>query len=307
MSENSIDIETELHNPGKPDPKKAATLAAALPWLKAYHGKVVVVKYGGNAMTDDRLKRAFAEDIAFLRFAGFKPVVVHGGGPQISQMLDRLGIQSEFRGGLRVTTPEAMDVVRMVLVGQVGRELVGLINEYGPFAVGLSGEDARLFRAVRRHAYVDGEPVDVGQVGDVEHVNVSSVTDLIAAGRIPVISSVAPDSDGVLHNLNADTAASALAVALEARKLVVLTDVAGLYTDWPDTTSLVRQITTADLAALLPRLESGMVPKMEACLRAVQGGVPAAHVVDGRMAHSILLEVFTSEGFGTMVIPGEET
>ncbi|BCB89125.1 acetylglutamate kinase [Phytohabitans suffuscus] len=287
--------------------EKAATLIEALPWLARFHGATVVVKYGGNAMIDPELKKAFAADMVFLRYAGLKPVVVHGGGPQISAMLGRLGIQSEFRGGLRVTTPEAMDVVRMVLVGQVGRELVGLVNGYGPFAVGLSGEDARLFTAVRRPAYVDGQPVDVGQVGDVEHVDVSAVTDLIAAGRIPVISSVAPDAEGVLHNLNADTAASALAVALGARKLVVLTDVAGLYTDWPDMTSLVRQVTTTDLAALLPRLESGMVPKMEACLRAVQGGVPAAHVVDGRMAHSILLEVFTSEGFGTMVIPGEET
>jgi acetylglutamate kinase len=285
--------------------EKAATLIEALPWLARFHGATVVVKYGGNAMVDPELKRAFAADMVFLRYAGLKPVVVHGGGPQISSMLGRLGIESEFRGGLRVTTPEAMDVVRMVLVGQVGRELVGLVNEYGPFAVGLSGEDARLFTAVRRPAFVDGEPVDVGQVGDVDHVNASAVTDLIAAGRIPVISSVAPDAEGVLHNLNADTAASALAVALKARKLVVLTDVAGLYTDWPDTTSLIRQITTTDLAALLPRLESGMVPKMEACLRAVEGGVPAAHVVDGRMAHSILLEVFTSEGFGTMVIPGE--
>ncbi|MDQ7910857.1 acetylglutamate kinase [Phytohabitans sp. ZYX-F-186] len=285
--------------------EKAATLIEALPWLARFHGATVVVKYGGNAMIDPELKKAFAEDMVFLRYAGLKPVVVHGGGPQISAMLGRLGIASEFRGGLRVTTPEAMDVVRMVLVGQVGRELVGLVNAHGPFAVGLSGEDAHLFTAVRRPAYVDGQPVDVGQVGDVEVVNASAVTDLIAAGRIPVISTVAPDADGVLHNLNADTAAAALAVALGARKLVVLTDVAGLYTDWPDTTSLVRRITTDDLAALLPRLESGMVPKMEACLRAVLGGVPAAHVVDGRMAHSILLEVFTSEGFGTMVIPGE--
>jgi acetylglutamate kinase len=228
---------------------------------------------------------------------------VHGGGPQISSMLGRLGIASEFKGGLRVTTPEAMDVVRMVLVGQVGRELVGLINEYGPYAVGLSGEDAQLFTAVRRPAYVDGEPVDVGQVGDVDTVNPSAVADLIGAGRIPVISTVAPDIDGVLHNLNADTAAAALAVALDARKLVVLTDVPGLYADWPDTASLISQITTDELAALLPKLESGMVPKMEACLRAVQGGVPAAHVVDGRVAHSTLLEVFTSEGCGTMVVP----
>jgi acetylglutamate kinase len=283
--------------------RKAATLIEALPWLVRFAGSTVVVKYGGNAMVDDELRRAFAADMVFLRFAGLKPVVVHGGGPQISSMLGRLGIASEFRGGLRVTTPEAMDVVRMVLVGQVGRELVGLINEHGPFAVGLSGEDARLFTAVRRPAYVDGEAVDVGQVGDVDSVNVSAVTDIVAAGRIPVISTVAPDADGVLHNLNADTAAGALAVALGARKLVVLTDVPGLYTDWPDTTSLVSQIAGDELTALLPRLEAGMVPKMEACLRAVKGGVPAAHVVDGRVAHSTLLEVFTSEGFGTMVTP----
>ncbi|MGA4687691.1 acetylglutamate kinase [Micromonospora sp. AB353] len=281
---------------------KAATLIEALPWLARFSGATVVVKYGGNAMVDPELQRAFAADMVFLRYAGLKPVVVHGGGPQISAMLGRLGIASEFRGGLRVTTPEAMDVVRMVLVGQVGRELVGLINAHGPYAVGLSGEDAGLFTAVRRSAYVDGEAVDVGQVGDVESVNVSAVTDLIEAGRIPVISTVAPDADGVLHNLNADTAAAALAVALDARKLVVLTDVPGLYADWPDTSSLISEITADDLAKLLPSLESGMVPKMEACLRAVRGGVPAAHVVDGRVAHSTLLEVFTSEGFGTMVI-----
>ncbi|MBX6358196.1 MAG: acetylglutamate kinase [Micromonosporaceae bacterium] len=282
---------------------KATTLIEALPWLERFHGAVVVVKYGGNAMTDPELKKAFAADMVFLRYVGLKPVVVHGGGPQISAMLERLGIASEFRGGLRVTTAEAMDVVRMVLVGQVGRELVGLVNEHGPFAVGMSGEDAGLFTAVRRPAYVDGSPVDVGQVGDVAQVRPEAVTDLIAAGRIPVISTVAPDADGVLHNLNADTAAGALAVALQARKLVVLTDVEGLYTDWPNRESLVSQINADDLAALLPRLRSGMVPKMEACLRAVRGGVPAAHVVDGRVPHSILLEVFTSEGFGTMVVP----
>jgi acetylglutamate kinase len=282
---------------------KATTLIEALPWLENFHGATVVVKYGGNAMVDAELKRAFAADMVFLRYVGLKPIVVHGGGPQISAMLKRLDIATEFRGGLRVTTPEAMDVVRMVLVGQVGRELVNLINGYGPFAVGMSGEDAHLFTAVRRSAYVDGEPVDVGQVGDVAAVNTSAVTDLIDAGRIPVVSTVAPDADGVLHNLNADTAAAALAVALEARKLVVLTDVEGLYADWPDTGSLLTQLTAAELAELLPTLDAGMVPKMEACLRAVKGGVPAAHVVDGRVPHSILLEVFTSEGFGTMVVP----
>jgi acetylglutamate kinase len=281
---------------------KANTLIEALPWLSRFAGAVVVVKYGGNAMLDVELKRAFAADMVFLRYVGIKPVVVHGGGPQISAMLERLGIASEFRGGLRVTTPETADVVRMVLVGQVGRELVGLINEHGPHAVGMSGEDARLFTAVRRGALVDGTLVDVGMVGDVDHVNASAVTDLIEAGRIPVVSTVAPDADGVLHNLNADTAASALAVALGARKLVVLTDVEGLYARYPDPESLLSQLTADELELLLPTLEAGMVPKMEACLRAVRGGVPAAHVVDGRVPHSILLEVFTSEGFGTMVV-----
>jgi len=283
---------------------KANTLIEALPWLERFHGTVVVIKYGGHAMTDPEVQRAFAADLVFLRYVGLKPVVVHGGGPQISAMLDRLGIASEFRGGLRVTTPESVDVVRMVLVGQVGRQLVGLINEHGPFAVGMSGEDARLFTAVRRTATVDGEAVDVGLVGDVDAVNVDAVTDLIAAGRIPVISTVAPDAEGVLHNLNADTAAGALAAALRARKLVVLTDVPGLYRSWPDPDSLVSQITAAEAAELLPRLEAGMVPKVEACLRAVRGGVPAAHIVDGRMPHSVLLEIFTDEGFGTMVVNG---
>ncbi|WP_067502630.1 acetylglutamate kinase [Actinoplanes sp. TFC3] len=283
--------------------EKAAVLIETLPWLERFHGATVVIKYGGNAMIKPELQAAFAADMVFLRYAGLRPVVVHGGGPQISRMLTTLGIESEFRGGLRVTTAEAMDVVRMVLVGQVGRELVGLINQHGPFAVGLSGEDARLFTAVRRPAVIDGEPVDIGQVGDVAKVDTSAVDDLIAAGRIPVIASVAPDADGVVHNVNADTAAAALAVALGARKLVVLTDVAGLYTNWPDTSSLTHRIGADELEKLLPGLEAGMVPKMEACLRAVLGGVPAAHVVDGRVPHSTLLEVFTSEGIGTMVVP----
>ncbi|GAA1034719.1 acetylglutamate kinase [Virgisporangium ochraceum] len=282
---------------------KASTLIEALPWLSRFAGSTVVVKYGGNAMIDAELQRSFAADMVFLRTVGIHPVVVHGGGPQISAMLTRLGMESEFRGGLRVTTPESADVVRMVLVGQVGRQLVGLINEHGPFAVGMSGEDAQLFTAVRRHAMVDGEPVDIGQVGDVAHVNPDAVTDLIAAGRIPVIATVAPDADGVVHNVNADTAAGALAVALNARKLIVLTDVEGLYANYPDPASLVTNLTAEELKALLPTLDAGMAPKMEACHRAVLGGVPAAHVVDGRVPHSILLEIFTSEGFGTMVTP----
>lgn len=282
---------------------KAATLVEALPWLERFHGKVVVVKYGGNAMADDALKKAFADAIVFLRLAGLKPVVVHGGGPQISTMLGRLGIVSEFRGGLRVTTPEAMDVVRMVLVGQVGRELVGLVNQHGPFAVGLSGEDAGLFTAERRGVVVDGEDIDIGLVGDVAQVRPEAVRDLIEAGRIPVVSSVAPDRDGVVHNVNADTAAAALAVALDAEKLVVLTDVGGLYRDWPASTEVIDEIGADELSALLPDLDAGMVPKMAACLHAVRGGVPEATVLDGRLPNALLLEVFTDAGVGTMVVP----
>ena len=285
----------------------AQTLANALPWLMKYHGKVVVVKYGGNAMIDDDLKKAFAEDIAFLRFAGFKPVVVHGGGPQISTMLKRLGIESEFKGGLRVTTPEAMDVVRMVLVGQVQRELVGLINHHGHIAVGLSGEDAGLFTAKAANTVVDGEEVDLGLVGEVDHVRPEAVEDLVEAGRIPVISSVAPDRNGLVHNVNADTAAAALAVALGAEKLMVLTDVEGLYRDWPDSDDVIQEISPEALAELMPSLDSGMVPKMQACYDAVTGGVPRATVVDGREPHAVLLELFTAEGVGTQVLPGVET
>jgi acetylglutamate kinase len=275
--------------------------------LQRFHGATVVIKYGGNAMLDDELKSAFAQDMVFLRLAGLRPVVVHGGGPQINAMFERLGIAGEFRSGLRVTTPETIDVVRMVLFGQVGRELVGLINAHGPYAVGISGEDAHLLTAARRTATVDGEPVDVGLVGDVVAVNPAAVLDIVNAGRIPVVSGLAPDADGVVHNVNADTAAAALAVALGAAKLVVLTDVEGLYTDWPDRTSLLSQITADRLAKLLPALSAGMVPKMEACLRAVRGGVPQAHVIDGRVAHSVLLEVFTTQGVGTMVLPEMET
>lgn len=281
---------------------KAQILAAALPWLKQLHGKIVVIKYGGNAMTDDTLKAAFAADMVFLRNCGVHPVVVHGGGPQISAMLERLGIPGDFRGGFRVTTPEVLDVARMVLFGQVGRELVGLINAHGPYAVGITGEDAHLFTAVRRDVVVDGVSTDIGLVGDVEHVSSEAVLDLIVAGRIPVVSTIAPDVNGVVHNINADTAAAALAAALNAEKLLMLTDIEGLYTDWPDRNSLVNQINTAELAKLLPTLEAGMVPKIEACLRAVTDGVPSAHVIDGRVEHCVLVELFTDEGTGTKVV-----
>lgn len=282
---------------------KAAVLVESLPWLRRFAGEIVVVKFGGNAMVDTALQRAFAEDMVFLRTVGVRPVVVHGGGPQISAMLDRLGIASEFAGGYRVTTPEAMDVVRMVLTGQVSRELVTLINEHGPLASGVSGEDAGLFGARRRGAVVDGETVDIGLVGEVVQVDPAAVLAELSAGRIPVVSTIAPDLDvaGQSLNVNADSAAASLAVTLGAAKLVVLTDVEGLYRDWPDRASLVSAISAPELRELLPALESGMIPKMTACLDAVDGGVPKAAVIDGRRAHSVLLEIFTDAGIGTEV------
>jgi acetylglutamate kinase len=299
---------------------KAGTLIEALPWIQRFAGTTMVIKYGGNAMVNDELRRAFAEDVVFLHHVGIHPVVVHGGGPQINAMLSRLGIESEFKGGLRVTTPEAMDVVRMVLTGQVGRELVGLINSHGPYAVGMSGEDGGLLRAVRTGTVVNGEEVDLGLVGEVVGVNPEGIVDILAAGRIPVISTVAPEifndatvdgsgrgqTTGQVLNVNADTAAAALAEALGASKLVILTDVEGLFANWPDRSSLISSLTASELRNLLPSLESGMIPKMEACLKAVEGGVERAHIVDGRLAHSMLLETFTTAGIGTQVVPDEE-
>ncbi|HEX9526879.1 MAG TPA: acetylglutamate kinase, partial [Streptosporangiaceae bacterium] len=257
------------------------------------------------------------------------PVVVHGGGPQISAHLDRLGMESTFRAGLRVTTPEAMDVVRMVLTGQVNRDVVGLINRHGPFAVGMSGEDAHLLTARRVTATTDdGQVIDIGHVGEVESVNSGAVSALIADGRIPVISTVARSDAGDVLNVNADTAAAALAVALGAAKIVMLTDVAGLYAEWPASQpaagdevatptgapvaadgrppAVISELTVSDLAAMLPGLSGGMIPKMQACLTAVRGGVPRAHVLDGRLPHAVLLEIFTDSGIGTMVVPDGE-
>jgi acetylglutamate kinase len=306
---------------------KAATLIEALPWLDRFHGQTVVIKYGGHAMTDGALQVAFAQDVVFLRYAGLRPVVVHGGGPQISAHLERLGVASTFTAGLRVTTPETMDVVRMVLTGQVNRDVVGLINRHGPFAVGMSGEDANLFTASRREALVNGELVDIGMVGEIDTVNPAALRALLADGRVPVVSSVARGAGGEIYNVNADTAAAALAVALGAAKLVVLTDVEGLYAGWdvgnsspvqfpappgakmgtgdqvPPSGDVISLLTAAELERLLPSLSAGMIPKMEACLRAVRGGVPQAHVLDGRLPHSVLLEIFTDSGIGTMVIP----
>ncbi len=287
---------------------KAGTLIEALPWLDRFHGETVVIKYGGHAMTADELRAGFAQDLVFLKHAGLRPVVVHGGGPQVTRHLDRLGIETAFTAGLRVTTEETIDIVRMVLNGKVNKDIVGLINRYGPFAVGLSGEDANLFTAERKYASVDGQNVDIGLVGEITAVDPSMVNALLDNGRIPVISSVArgdsdgPDGVSTVYNVNADTAAAALAVALGAAKLVVLTDVEGLYRDWPNSDEVISQLDADDLEKLLPTLSAGMIPKMEACLTAVKGGVPRAHVLDGRLQHAILLEVFTDSGIGTMVL-----
>ncbi|MGQ4513740.1 acetylglutamate kinase [Streptomyces sp. DW26H14] len=285
---------------------KAQTLVEALPWLVRHNNKVVVVKFGGNAMVDDDLKAAFAQDVVFLRQAGLKPVVVHGGGPQINAQLDRHGLVSEFRAGLRVTTPEAMDVVRMVLAGQVQRELVGLLNAHGTHAVGLTGEDAHTMTATKHLPRIEGELVDIGRVGEIAAIDTGLITTLLDDERIPVVSSIARSADDHhVYNVNADTAAAALAVALGAEMLVVLTDVEGLYEDWPNSDDVISRLTADQLEKLLPDLSSGMAPKMQGCLYAVRGGVSTARVIDGRVPHSILLEIFTDEGIGTMVVPDE--
>ena len=281
---------------------KAETLIESLDWLKDFHGRVVVIKFGGNAMVDEELQRAFAQDMAYLRFVGIKPVVVHGGGPQITAKLAELGIESEFRGGLRYTDEKTIEVVRDVLRNQIGAQLASLIGASGAVAKVLSGEDDDLFRAVKvKGKGPDGE-VDLGLVGEVRSVNPRSVVQAIERGDVPVISTVAPTTQGELLNVNADLAAASLAVALGAEKLMVLTDVAGLYADWPNRDSLVSEITANELRELMPALESGMIPKMQACLDAVDGGVPKAHIIDGREPHSILLEIFTASGVGTQVM-----
>jgi acetylglutamate kinase len=292
---------------GNPDQQlasiKAATLIESLPWLQQFHDKIVVVKFGGNAMVDAELQRAFCQDMAYLRWVGIKPVVVHGGGPQISAALKERGIASEFKGGLRVTSKETIGVVRDVLRNEISAELAEMIAEAGGDPVVLSGEDSFLFRAEKTFLDTDEGPIDIGFVGEVNTVNPRVVLDALNQGKIPVISTVAPGNDGELYNVNADLAAAAAAVAFGASKLMVLTDVAGLYSDWPNLDSLVSEITAAELEELLPSLESGMIPKMQACLQAVNGGVPRAHVIDGRTPHSILLEIFTQSGVGTLVLP----
>ena len=280
---------------------KAETLIESLDWLRQFHDKVIVIKFGGNAMVDQELQRAFAQDVAYLRYVGIKPVVVHGGGPQITARLSELGIESIFRGGMRVTDEQSIPVIKDVLKNQIGAQLAELIQEAGASAKVLSGEDENLFKAVKVQAQLPEGPVDLGLVGEVRSVNPRAVLNAIENSVVPVISSIAPNSDGQLLNVNADLAAAAVAVAVGAEKLMVLTDVQGLYSDWPNKDSLISSISTEELKELLPKLESGMIPKMQACLEAVEGGVPKAHIIDGRTPHSILLEVFTKSGVGTQV------
>lgn len=282
---------------------KAETLIESLGWLREFHSRVLVIKFGGNAMVDQALQSAFAEDIAYLRYVGIKPVVVHGGGPQITARLAELSIATEFRHGYRYTDAESIQVVRDVLRNLIGHPLANAIEEAGAASVVLSGEDENLFKAERVNLITADGPVDLGLVGEVRSVNPRAVLSALDRGLVPVISTVAPTVGGELLNVNADLAAASLAVALGAEKLMILTDVPGLYADWPNKDSLVSEISAHELRALLPSLESGMIPKMQACLSAIEGGVPRAHIIDGRNPHSILLEVFTKEGVGTLVKP----
>jgi len=275
---------------------KAKTLTESAPWIRKFQGKVFVLKFGGNAMVDEQLEKAFAEDVAFLNLVGIKAVVVHGGGPQITSRLADLGLKSEFVDGLRVTSTEAISVIRDVLMNEITAPLANMIESSGAKAAVFNGETEGLFKASITRA-------DLGLVGEVVEVNASVITKSLEANLIPVISTVAPDASGQLINVNADLAASSLAAALGAEKLVVLTDVPGLYSDWPNRDSLVSELTSSELEEMLPDLESGMIPKMQACLNAVRAGVSKAHIIDGRVPHSVLLEVFTPSGIGTLVLP----
>ena len=278
--------------------EKAEVLAEALPYIRRFWGRVVVVKYGGSAMEDPALAQLFAQDVVLMRSVGMRPVVVHGGGPQIGDLMGRLGKEPEFREGLRVTDAETLDIARMVLVGKVNRDIVSEVNVHGPLAVGLSGEDAGLITASRRSP-------ELGFVGDVEAVNASILERLLSEELIPVVATIGTDLEGQAYNINADTAAGAIAEALSAEKLVYLTNVEGLLKEVSDPGSVISQISGPELEAMIDEglLTEGMIPKARSCVRAVRRGVGHAHILDGRVPHALLLEIFTTEGIGTMVAP----
>ena len=276
--------------------EQAELLVEILPYIQRWRGKVVVIKFGGNAMTDAPLAERFAEDVVLMHQVGILPLIVHGGGPQIGELMERLGKEPEFKDGLRVTDAETLDIARMVLVGKVNREIVSSINVHGPLAVGVSGEDGGLITAAARNP-------ELGFVGDVTAVDPTLLQKLFSEGLIPVMSTIGADETGQAYNINADTVAGAVAQAMEAEKVVYLTDVEGLYEDLSDETSLIRQISAADLSQKIQsgQITDGMIPKTEACVRAVQNGVTSAHLVDGRIPHVALLELFTDAGIGTMI------
>ncbi len=287
-----------MSNPATEVLEKAHVLAEALPYLRAFTGKTVVIKYGGHAMDDPALADLFAQDVVLMRLVGMNPVVVHGGGPQISDLMRRLGKEPEFVDGLRVTDAESVDIVRMALVGKVNREIVASLNQHGSLAVGLSGEDAGLIKVEMRDERL-------GFVGDITSIDASIVQKLCNEELIPVIATVGVDELGQAYNINADSVAGAIALALQAEKLVYLTDVSGIYADYPDESSLINHTDVRGLERLLVdgKADGGMIPKLESCLQALQGGVRSAHILDGRIPHALLLEFFTREGIGTMVLP----
>ena len=285
-----------MSNPATEVLEKAHVLAEALPYIRAFTGKTVVIKYGGHAMDDPALADLFAQDVVLMRLVGMNPVVVHGGGPQISDLMRRLGKEPEFVDGLRVTDAESVDIVRMALVGKVNREIVAALNQHGSYAVGLSGEDAGLIKVEMRDERL-------GFVGDVTSIDPSIVHKLVNEELIPVIATVGVDELGQAYNINADTVAGAIAFAMQAEKLVYLTDVAGIYADYPDESSLVSRTDVEGLEAMLASgvADGGMIPKLKSCALALRGGVRRAHVLDGRIPHALLLEFFTREGIGTMI------
>ena len=276
--------------------ENAELLVEILPYIQRWRGKVVVIKFGGNAMTDPSLAERFAEDVVLMHQVGMLPLVVHGGGPQIGELMERLGKEPEFRDGLRVTDAETLDIARMVLVGKVNREIVSSINVHGPLAVGVSGEDGGLITAAPRNP-------DLGFVGDVTSVDPTLLEKLFAEGLIPVMSTIGADASGQAYNINADTVAGAVAQSMKAEKVVYLTDVEGLYGDLDDPSSLIRQISADELNTKIEtdQITDGMIPKIEACVHAVKNGVTSAHLIDGRIPHVALLEIFTDAGIGTMI------